>query len=379
MKVPQYRVEWTPVGGSAQNINILALRSTTGIEAIKDTFQISFVDDDNTYAFDLNDRIKIYLNYVEDAEVLVMDGLVQSVGGKSDERNNKKSIKGSNIFEVMITHQVIGDSDSADTPKVHDIIQNLLGQTRDIEPTSRQITWNGANPSLKSDGSTAFPDKEYHTQYKPLAEHLEALSADEYTEDGQYIYYLDTGNTLVWKPRPQTITGSIDYGTNTISINRQKNNDETVNFYIINCGKDISSVSGDPARPAGAAIHTYKINETSIGKHGARYKYEAWEDIANERYRLGKDTGSNSDFREACQSEARNQADSIMNLASGGVNKLTIFVPGSTSYVAGDKYQISMPQSGWTTSTRKELRLMEIEHNFNKTGWWTTLSFEEDL
>ncbi len=377
MKIPKYRVEWTPVGGSPQDINVLALRTNNGIEAIKDTFQLTFIDKNNEYDFDLNDRIKIYLYYVGEAETLVMDGLVQNVGNKSEEKNNKQTIKGANIFEVMLTFQAIGDSDAPTNPKCDEIIQNLLGQSQDIEPSGRQVTWNGSNPSLKSDGSTEFPDIEYFTQYKPLVEHLELLSSDEYTEDGSYIYYLDTGNTLVWKPRPQTITGSIDYGNQIITTTRDKNNDETVNFYIINCGKDISSIEG--GKPEGATIHTYKINETSIGKHGSRYKYEIWNEISTERYKNGQDTGSNDDFRAGCQAEARLRADTKMNQASGGVNKLTINLQGTTAYVPGDKYEVSMPAAGWTTNNRQELRLMEIEHNFDKTGWWTTLSFTEDI
>ena len=379
MKIPQYRVEWTPVGGSAQNINVLSIRANNGIEATKDTFQLSFVDDDNTYNFDLNDRIKIYLNYVGDSEVLVMDGLVQSVRGKADEKNNKKTVKGVNVFEVLVSFKTFGRSNNPTNPKCDEIIQNLIAEANDINDlvdASRHITWHPSNPSTNTSGGE-FPDIDYYTGPKSLAEHIETLSSDEYTEDGRYIYYLDTGNNLVWKPQSQRITGSIDYGTSAITINRTKDNSETFNFYIINCGDDISSTEG--GKPAGASIHTYKINESSIGKHGARHEYKIWKDIADNLYAEGKYTGSNSDFRDACEDAARKKADSEMNQISKGVEKLPIVIGGTTDYVPGEKYQVSMPQAGWTTNTRKDLRLMEIEHNFDKTGWWTTLNFEEDI
>jgi len=379
MKIPQCRVEWTPAGGSAQNINILSVRSNYGIETTKDTFQLSFIDSNNTYNLDLNDRIKIYFNYIGDSEVLVMDGLVQSIGPKADEKNNKKTIKGSNIFEVFFTFHAFARSDNPTNPRCNEILQNLIEEANDtnsIIDASRQITWHPSNPNTNSSGG-AFPDIQYDTGPKPLSEHIEALSTNEYTGDGQYIYYLDTGNNLVWKPRPQQITGSIDYGSNTISISRNKTNDDTLNFYIINCGNDISSIEG--GKPAGSSIHAWKINETSIGKHGARHKYAIWKDISDNMYVEGKNTGSNSDFRDACEDAARKKANAEMNKASGGKEKLTINIPGSTAYVPGDKFKISMPHSGWTTDSRKELRLMEIEHNFDKTGWWTTLNFEEDI
>jgi len=362
MKVPKYRVEYTPVDGSATNIDVLSLKVSYGIENVKDVFSFKLIDKNNSYEFDLDDTINIYLHYVGEEEVLVMNGIIEEIGNTANEKNNITTIKGASIMEVLLNHQLPADYDNQTADFM---IQNLLARSRDIETNpNKKINWDGSNSSTSL-------TKDYHTQYKPLSEHLEVLSSNEYTGDGQYIYYLDMEtNSLIWKAKSSFISGTIDYGTNTISQNRTKSSDETLNFIIVNCGKDME----------GASIHTYKINTTSIGKYGARYKYEVWEEISNELRNTRPDlTGNNQNFRDAAIEEAKLRANKKINLQSKGINKDVIIIPGSTNYSPGDKFNISLPHSGWTLTNRKELRLMEVEHNFDKSGWWTTLSFEEDV
>jgi len=361
MKVPKYRVELTRAGeSSAVNVtDVQKIRVNYGIDAIKDTFTIELSDTTNKYNIDINDRIKIYLYYLGNSEVLVMDGLVTELKNKAEEGRNTLTVKGNNILEILLNHQVRANFSSSTASS---IIQNLLQRASENQPSNRQISWNAGN-------DTTTKVVSYYSEYKPVFEHIEKLSSDEYTGDGQYIFYLDqSDNSLVWKRRPTTISGTISYATHTISISRVKNANEVVNFYLINCGKDLN----------GNSIHTYKVNTTSIGKLGYRTKYEVRQEYA-QMIKLLNITTDNNKFRDLVKALARSNADRIMNKYSDGINTLSIAVEGSTSYTAGQLYEIVFPHAGWTANSKKQLRLMEFEHNFDKSGWITNLEFKEEL
>jgi len=368
MKIPRYQVTYaeTPNESGEEIDGILSIRTTYGIEAIKDTFEITCIDKNNSYNFQMNGRIKIYLYYEGESPVLVMDGLITEVRNEGTEKSNKVKIRGNNILEILLNHQTPADYTEKD---VVYMIQNLLQRASDGQPTERRITWNSSNPTKKSDGSD-FPTKNYYSTFAPVFQHIEKLSSDEYTEDGQYIFYLDqSDNTLVWKPRPTEVYGTIDYGTNTISIKRTKNADEVVNFMIINAGKDLNN----------ATIHTYAVNPTSIGKMGWRTKYEVRESLSEFIKNMHPEITSNSEFRNIVKEFAKAWADRILKGFSDGTDKMDILVPGSTGFSAGQLYEISMPHAGYTKSNRKRLRLMEVEHNFDKGGWFSQLRFKEEL
>lgn len=361
MKIPKYRIAYTPPGGSETNIeNAYAIKVSFGIEAIKDTFSFTVIDSTNENNFLLNGTVKIYLYYEGGSETLVMDGLITDVSNKVGEKANKVTVKGNNRLEILLNHQVRADYTSSSASA---ILQLVIQAANDGQPSDRQITWYTGNSSTSK-------VVDYYSEYRPAFQHIEQLSSDSYTGDGTYIYYLEhDSNVFVWKARPTESVGSINYGEQTISLTRTDNPDDVVNFMIVNAGKDLNDSS----------IHTYAINPSSVGLLGWRTKYEIRNEYADFLKNVRPDLTDNSEFREVVKELARQNTERILDELSEGTDKVTLMVEGSTAWTAGELYQIKLPHSGWDDDNQIFLRLEEVEHNMTKKGWWTNLSLVEDV
>ena len=363
MKIPQYRISYTAPGGSAQDVaDARGIKIKFGIDAIKDTFEVTLSDKDENKNFELNGVIQIYLHDLGDSEVLVMDGVISRIGNTMDEKQNRIILKGNNRLEILLNHQVRADFPASDAKSASDIIQNLLQQASQNQPTAKQITWASGN-------DTTTKVIEFFSEYRPAYALIEQLSSDQYTGNGQYIFYLDqTSGEFVWLERPSTVAGTIDYGSGVISLRRDRDADESVNFLIINAGKDLND----------ASIHTFQTNESSIGSLGFRTKYEVRQEYA--QFVILKNPGFDNDaVRTAVKQLAKDRAKIIMDKFSDGIDKINIVINGSTSFTAGQQYDIAMPNAGYTTAVPKRLRLMEVEQNYSSKGWMTILSFKEEL
>lgn len=370
MKIPKLRVTYTAPGGSPVTIpEVFAVATNYGIDAIKDTFQFSYIDKENTYSIDVNGRVKIYLYYLGETETLVMDGLVTEVINYGQEKRNTFIVKGNNILEILLNHQVRADYV---TTSASGIIHNLILSANDGQPSDRQITWYTGNDS------TSYLVN-YFSTFRPVFQHIESVSTDQYTGNGPYIFYLDSSNNFHWHARPSAIAGTIDYGTGTLSMQRTKNPDDIVNFMIVNAGKDLS----------GNSIHTYAVNPTSVGQLGWRTAYEVREDYANYGRMLystsslyltdGSQVTSNTQFRQFIKESAEVATADLLERQADGRNKMQIQIPGSNALSIGQQYQITFPHAGWPSTAPYNLRLTEYSHNFDKGGWITELSLQEDI
>lgn len=144
-------------------------------------------------------------------------------------------------------------------------ISNVTKDTFDIDTsyTSSQTgSWSfGDNSSTKEDGS-AFPNIGKVFYYKTLKQILEECSANEFTKDGEYYWFVNESNGLVFNKR-------IDNVANTF-------NDSTDNFKRLKVKKDIKDVKnyiimkgGSDAK--GSPISFLSPDYVSISKHGFKF------------------------------------------------------------------------------------------------------------
>jgi hypothetical protein len=293
--------------------------------------------------------------------------------------------------------------------------------------------------TLDDDGRSLyyFKDAVFVETYKAFIDHLEDLSTTKYTDDvnkGAYLYFVDDDNNLHWKPKRFVNTSSRDNETVLVikeyeetSVSMSKDLNDIVNAIIINCGPD----------PHETGILTFAFDASSMGKNGAKWKYEAKTDISdsvrqeeiesgswvndegieqsggdnypkyidNDNYpsdfpwivqTSGTDDFGNFTyvkgvtevddrdeyreyFRNICKLLGKNAGEKLIDYGSQPVLKGSYELEeGSNNYVAGDVFKIEIPSIGLDNNTNIYLRIMSITHEFQGGTWRTTLALEED-
>lgn len=213
--------------------------------------------------FRINDRIEIYRAYntttIEDTDLLI-NGVLGSVVIKNSFNESTVTLKGENYGKTLLNAMTFIDASNLDIPTM---LKDSLKFVGLLNPKF-EVGWNEDNPILKKDGITSFPTVGLTFFYKPLKQILDDYSGADKTKDGQYYWYVDTSNKLIWRPRKLVATSTFDSETDfytEISIN--PNNDGVKNFLLLQGGKD----------PANNQIQERKQDSNSIGKHGYRFRY----------------------------------------------------------------------------------------------------------
>lgn len=290
-----------------------------------------------------------------------------------------------------------------------------------IYPTTDN--WNGSSYE-------PFPETSYVNKYEPMYRHIEKLSATKYTgdeESGEYIFYIDSKNALHWGPKSQNI-GTTIKEEDFISWQLQKDAFEIVNTVITHAG----------VTPGKSGVTALSYNTTSQGEYGVKWKFIPTKIIStmldNERNNgPGLNAGSiisHTGFPEASAYPWTMQVDYINPVEGGGYEqhagsewivaddddfeeaarfygihfgqlfgnqvveklggptyRLKATLPeGSLSYTIGNLHRVESKSIGiretWDSTTKQptdlKLRIFNIAHIFNKSGWKTTLDLKED-
>ena len=196
---------------------------------------------------------------------LVIDGVVIKTRKDQSSSKNLLKIEGVSWIEVVFNSMTIVDSQQKTAPE---IIQQILNFMNNNNP-GREIYWDSSNPTTKSDGSD-FPIKNYTQNYKRVIDMIEEVSSDEFTEDGQYLFYIRRGtdgkNYFVWY-RKDYGSGSIPEISSTnskiIDLRFEKKTDNMINAIIFVAGRDCNN----------NIISGYNADYSSIGKYGLKMKF----------------------------------------------------------------------------------------------------------
>jgi len=378
MSQARYRVTHTPrAGGTTTDITEAVDVSTReGIESTIDSFSLRISERGLPVAVRVEDVIKIYFDRGGAAPTtLVMDGVINSSKYESSNAGKSYVINGVNKLEHLM-HNVIPAAYSATQGGPTDdgwTASQIVGYL--IDRVNMFNTGNTENWTNIGKDITATTTKvDYFDLNKPMFHHLEEVSKDKYTKNGTYIYYLDTTNQLVWKPRPVDTdgseTGTIEEGVDAIKTNITHSVFGVINALAINCGIDLN----------GRKITTYAINTSSIGRVGFKWKYVSKTNYASD-YIARNPSATNADVRSNARADAKDWGEVIVLPQLGAPRyKAVIEVRGSTSFVKGDVYKLQMRNFTFETgNTYYNLRLKNLRQNFSsKEGWITTVDLEED-
>lgn len=392
-----------------------------GIEVDKDMFRISFHNANNSLAnsFGNDDRVVIYFYTGASPTVsdLVFDGFVTEINYEFGSSNRRIILRGANrTYELLNSLVLIRFTD--ESRSVVDVIEEVLNTVNNNNLASpgdvHYIGFDSSSIAQTKEDLTAFPNKSFIANYKPAYDVIQQFSDDEYTEDGQYIFWVDSTNKFYWQKKTaitfdgDTLTEGVDFE----SINVQIGKFDVFNSVIMNVGRDAY----------GNGNHILQINTTSILQLGAKWKFidkpTISQKLIDEEKRVNsgdftKDAQGNftddhfptsynydmqfqwdsdgdgladtttvtsdSEFNQAIRFKAkelgRQAAIAFLQLHGSPRAKAQIRVNGTLSFDKGRVIQVTSPS---TNLNAKNLRVIDVSHSFTTGGWDTSLDLEED-
>jgi len=353
-----------------------SIHTREGIKSVVDTFDITISDQNmpNNRKINTNDNIHISLGSVTTPSSVDFDGIVSDISLKETIDTRTWKIKGTNRFEYLFGYQ---RPTAFTATTAFSAVSGLIAQTNDANiggnPDWVPIGWDSNN-----DVTTKTIN--FYRQYKPVHEHIEELSSDDYTGAGQFIYYIDKNNNFIWKARPTTSSATLEEGVDFFKDDAKKTKFDIVNAAIIHGGNDFN----------GAPVFRFVINARSVGKLGFKWKY--FQDIKlaeilkaqqgagpTKTLPFGDETlysGGNAQLRTDLDEAIKSKWKPIIDKLGVPRWKVTIDIRGTTEHVLGDIYTIKSNTLGW--SDGKKLRLVERSQFFDINGWKTSLVFEDD-
>lgn len=188
---------------------------------------------------------------------LLLQGVVKSVNEKIGTANILE-VKGYSATEQFLKGLTFVTANTPLTPPA--ILQRALSFHNEYNQNF-QIGWKSTNTSTKTGTSTAFPTHEVADFYKAMNLLFERYSSNEYTEDGNYYYYLDENNDMVWEKMVDTSEGTLNE-TDCQNVSFSNDSGEVYNTFIVYCGTD----------PKGIGISVPYFDSESQAKHGAKWK-----------------------------------------------------------------------------------------------------------
>lgn len=359
-----------------------------GIKTTVDSFDFRVLMGASIATFAVNDLVKIYLDEGSATPTsLVMDGLITEIQYSYDVDAPFISVKGINRLERLLNstqplhaepsfnYSAADAQDGTARNGVAGIIAHMIDWANRYKGADgTDITYDTDSlPAVTTSGG-AWPNlpEAYYKDWMSIFEHIETLSSNEWTQDGHYIFWLDTDNKFYWQPlNSATYNDSVSEivleGSDVINFSATHSVFDVINAIIMNCGKDKNSNT----------IHTMDYDITSMGLYGMKWSYQMKEEIANQH--ISQNPGdSNDTVRARVKAKAKIIINNILKLYGNPRWKLDLGMQGNTTFVKGKTYTFRSTELGWTGANTRKLRLMNIKHSFNSNGWTTDYNYEED-
>lgn len=304
----------------------------TSLGEVKDTFEFklqNFADRwsgqsfEGGNGFNIGDKISIYYKTNTSSlssSDLLMTGLITDVPYDVDATKNFVRVQGNNFSEILLNALVFYSppAEGLTLPEFLEAAINSLSLLHD----SIKVEWHPDNPTLKTD-DTAFHKVYDRWFYRSAIRLLNEYSSKVVTGDGNYYWYVDRDNKLVWGPKTDDVKHHFNSSTHEYKeLKVKKDLNGVVNFVIAKGGLD----------PAGRAITKRRDDVVSRAKHGFKYKLitlsaTADNDLRGQDFLYG--TGFNKD-----NPISNNNYPSVTGWAS------TVEKPSSPEMVPGEKVVI---------------------------------------
>jgi len=194
--------------GSYTTYDLSGLELVEALDVNRDMFRIIFDNQKNQFSgvFAVDDRISIYLyrGATPTSADLIFDGLLIEMEFDLSNSGRTLTLRGANRTQELLGSLVlIVHTDNS--KKVHEAIQEIIDQVNNnnqaADPTNqRHISTTGTVAQTKSGGGD-FPIRNFIVNYKTAYDAVSQFSDNEFTDDGQYVFYIDSDNKFNWQPK----------------------------------------------------------------------------------------------------------------------------------------------------------------------------------
>lgn len=406
---------------------ISSLDLAENIEVSRDMFKFSFFNINSKYsnAFSIDDKVMVYLYYGSSPQEqdLVFDGLITEIDMDLSSEGRIINVTGANRTNELLSSLVLINFTN-NSKKVYEVIQEIINQVNNNNQASstshpRHIFFDNTTLVQTKRNGSSFSNKNFLINYKTAYGAIQQFSDNEYTDDGQYVFWIDNKNYFHWTYKSILVPSGYNFeeGDNIIRISIQKGTWEVFNCVIVDVGKDCY----------GNGNHILQINTVSIIKTGSKWKFLDRSTLSptliNEQWKADKskwdnDTGSDgllirksnfpntypftmtfnyldnsyneasykwqvsssSQFNEAIRKRAKYEGKKIgkdfLNRKGEISYKAKLEIPGTLNFEKGLLCNIICPSFNLFL---EKLRINEVSHTFNKNGWITSLALQEDI
>jgi len=268
MTLMEWKFDYTPADATVSSATLeefydpmVRVKAGDGKDSFE--FKVNNIDGDYDLYYTPNSKIEISRRvYSVDAwssSDVLMNGAIRQVPQTIDANRDLLRINGYNYSESVGGVLIFVDGGTSGTPIVQ-FLQNSVN-TAKLRNPSFPLSWHPDNPTTTSTGG-AFPSVTDKVFNKTLNYALEKYSKNEYTGDGEYYYYVDSNNFLIWAKRDGVVSHSfVESTAEHKSIKVSKDINDVKNYVIVKGGYD-SNIN---------SIQTYVADYSSIGKNGFKY------------------------------------------------------------------------------------------------------------
>lgn len=127
---------------------------------------------------------------------LLMEGVIADLPQTVSDKGNVVTVRGFNFSEVFFDNLIPLSQENVTFIEMARAVIEFLNGGGVNARAIRRAYWHPSNPVRKSDG-TAFPTKTLILNWTSAANIMEKLMTEEFTEDGQYLWYFEQYKALL--------------------------------------------------------------------------------------------------------------------------------------------------------------------------------------
>jgi len=343
--------------------------------------------------FNPMDRLEIHLsinNAAASSGNMLMNGLIKKVTETVTGKGIVLKIDGKSFDEILTNGLVFASR--VNNVNVMEFIEAAINSVKlrnanfGINFTASSVNGNGK----KRDGTTSFPVLNSGNKVsefdKRLVDILEKYLQNDYTEDGRYLYFVDTDKVLHIKPRlGGSLTGSRTEGVDMKSIKYNINADDVKNFVVVKCGfdaynKPITTRYDDPVSRAKFGFKYYMLVDGKISGDLISAEISANPSLFDDNSKVpnaynyttqwGAVCTNANDFNDKLRVEAKRvgvaKAEEFVAIRDKGYITINTTEVPNLDFAVGDKMQLTSVSYGLT---EYDFRVNEIIYDINSTNY----------
>jgi len=343
----------------------------------RDSFSFKVTNFNDTFSNYFQPNDKIVISRVVNSSSLassdiLMVGSVKNVPEEETGSMNQLRVEGANFSDAVLSG--IAFFDPAGAP-IDDAIQAALASIANYN-SNFGVVWSASNPTTTSTAA-AFPAVNEKWFNRPIKDFIAKYSTAQATGDGNYFFYVNNSNELVWGKKGDSTAGTFNSSSDDYTrIRINKDLKDVKNWVIVKGGID----------PNGSAIQTRVHDISSIARNGLKpYILTSITKSAETLVKVDKDRYGVSDMKDASYpltpawasaplanyaayvvalrvyviAQCKAEGESFLQGRVGGKLKVDItFIPGK-GWGRGDLIECTIASLG---SAIKKLRVTEIQY-----------------